>query len=155
MSKLLSHGRKLFTMSLSTLRTLLARRIFLTLVWGCTAMAATVTLPSASIIGITTTSEVRSTPEISAESSCLNNGASPKGHIYVARAARGFDLHYPQTLAEVTALISKTAITVSGQTLTVNFAQLNPVTATLPAIIAATKYPFKTVKASQTRTNGN
>ena len=56
MSKLPSYGRKPFTKGFSTLRTLLARRIFLTLVWGCTAMAATVTLPSASITGITTTS---------------------------------------------------------------------------------------------------
>ena len=38
MSKLLSHWLKPFTMSLSILRTLLARRIFLTLVWGCTAI---------------------------------------------------------------------------------------------------------------------
>ena len=60
-----------------------------------------------------------------------------------------------RNLSGITALISKTAISMYGQTLTVDFAQLNLVTATLTAIVAATNDPFKTVNASQTRTNGN
>jgi hypothetical protein len=52
-------------------------------------------------------------------------GAAPKAHIFTGPAATGFDMHYPQTLKEVTSLIPKTAITLSGQTLTVDLSPLD------------------------------
>lgn len=51
------------------------------------------------------------------------SGASPAAHVFVGPSASGFDLHYPQTLAEVTSLIPKPSI--SGQTVTVNLSSLN------------------------------
>jgi len=50
-------------------------------------------------------------------------GASPAAHVFVGPAASGFDLHNPQTLAEVTGLISKPKI--SGQTVTIDLSTLN------------------------------
>jgi hypothetical protein len=43
-----------------------------------------------------------------------DSGAAPKAHIFIGPSATGFDYHYPQTLAEVTSLLPKAAISVTG-----------------------------------------
>jgi hypothetical protein len=51
--------------------------------------------------------------------------SGPKAQVFIGPAGNGFDLHYPQSLTEVTALIPATAIVVSGQTVIVDLSQLS------------------------------
>jgi len=53
------------------------------------------------------------------------NTTGPKAQVFVGPAGSGFDLHYPQSLADVTGLIPATAIVSSGQTVTVDLSQMN------------------------------
>jgi hypothetical protein len=56
------------------------------------------------------------------------NGGSPLAHIFTGPAAKGFDLHYPVTLTEVTGLLPKSAIFISPvdfQTVIVDISQLD------------------------------
>jgi hypothetical protein len=66
------------------------------------------------------------------------NTTGPKAQVFAGPAGSGFDLHYPQSLVDVTNLIPATAIAGSGQTVTVdlsqlNVAQLNAVAGVLPS----------------------
>lgn len=69
--------------------------------------------------------------------SFADNGGSPKAHVFIGPAASGFDYHYPQTLAEVTGLLPKSAIVVSGQTATVDLSALTLDPAQGPGVIPA------------------
>jgi hypothetical protein len=55
----------------------------------------------------------------------LNNGVSGKARVFVGPAANGFDLRDPQTLTDLTPRLPKTAVTFSGQTVTVDFSQID------------------------------
>jgi hypothetical protein len=56
--------------------------------------------------------------------SFASSGNSPDAHIFVGESEPGFDLHYPETMKEVTSL-AKAGIAVSGQTVTVDLSKVD------------------------------